>query len=337
MTDLNIDKYQTIIKPIELKSLYKVKNSDTIQLIRNDIISILNKESSKKIMIVGPCSIHDVKAAKEYANNLLPIRNKYSDKLLILMRVYFEKPRTTVGWKGLINDPDLNGTYDINKGLNLARELLVYINDLGIGVACEFLDTIIPQYLSDVVSWGAIGARTTESQIHRELVSGLSMPIGFKNGTGGDIEIARDAIISSSYPHTFLGINEEAVPSVVLTTGNRNTHIILRGGKQNSNYDTESVKKTTELLLNSNLVPNIMIDISHGNSRKNYKNQESVASNIAEQMKTDKNIIGLMIESNLVEGKQKICDDMVYGKSITDCCINLITTENIFKKIYDVV
>ena len=338
MTDLNVKRYDNIISPFELKKQFPY-NDSFVENTRNSIREILNRKSNKIIIIVGPCSIHDINSAKEYAIKLKKLSLKYNDKILILMRVYFEKPRTTVGWKGLINDPNLNETYDINKGLMMARELLLFINNLRLGTACEFLDTIIPQYISDLVSWGAIGARTTESQIHRELVSGLSMPIGFKNGTSGDIYIAKDAILSASSPHSFIGINEQGTPSIVLTKGNKDTHIILRGGNNGPNYKKDNISSVTEILSSNNLSPNIMVDVSHGNSGKNYKNQQIVAYDVIEQMKSNPNIIGMMIESNLVKGKQKLGNNiskLVYGQSITDCCIDLTTTEFILEKLFKI-
>ena len=255
------------------------------------------------------------------------------------MRVYFEKPRTTIGWKGLINDPDLNGTYDINKGLSLARELLLYVNDIGIPCGYEILDTITPQYICDLISWGAIGARTTESQVHRQLVSGLSMPVGFKNGTGGTISLAADAVISASYPHCFMGITDNGLPAICNTKGNYNCHIILRGGAKGPNYYKKNVKETESILESKKLIPNIMIDCSHGNSNKNYKNQPIVLENIIFQIKNEgcQSIIGIMLESNINEGNQKLIDKKTLkkGVSITDSCINLECTEKIILNAYN--
>ena len=263
--------------------------------------------------------------------------DKYEDTLTIIMRVYFEKPRTTVGWKGLINDPDLNGSYNINKGLTMARTLLVYLNSIGVPCGCEFLDTTTPQYIADLVSWGAIGARTTESQVHRQLTSGLSMPIGFKNGTSGNKIIARDAIISASQPHSFLGITKEGSHAIIVTKGNKDCHIILRGSNTaGPNYEKHHIEHTENIMLEKNIIPNIIIDCSHGNSEKNYKNQPIVLDNICDQISNgSKSIIGVMIESNLNEGNQKLTrnpDDLEYGISITDSCVNWNTTELLLKK-----
>lgn len=290
-------------------------------------------EDDRLVVIVGPCSVHDVQSAKEYAILLAKEFERLKDDLLIVMRVYFEKPRTTIGWKGLINDPDLNGTYNINKGLKLARQLLLEISELGLPIGTEFLDTISPQYTSDLVSWGAIGARTTESQVHRELSSGLSCPIGFKNGTSGDIQIAADAIESAAGQHCFLGINEWGCASIVRTTGNSACHVILRGGSDGPNYSAEHVAKACAKLEKSKLRPSLMIDCSHGNSSKQHKNQPIVAQNIAEQLiGGSKSVFGVMIESNIIEGNQKLNPGvtdpktLTYGQSVTDACINWEST-----------
>lgn len=290
-------------------------------------------DDDRLVVIVGPCSVHDVQAAKEYGALLAKEAERLKDDLMIVMRVYFEKPRTTVGWKGLINDPDLNGTYNINKGLRLARQLLLDISEMGLPIGTEFLDTISPQYTSDLVSWGAIGARTTESQVHRELASGLSCPIGFKNGTSGDIQIAADAIESAAGQHCFLGINEWGCASIVRTTGNPACHVILRGGSDGPNYSAEHVSKACAKLEKAKLRQTLMIDCSHGNSSKLHKNQPIVAQNIADQLASgSKNVFGVMIESNIVEGNQKLnpgvtdVKTLKYGQSVTDACIDWTTT-----------
>lgn len=301
---------------------------------RKEIDAVLHGEDDRLIIVVGPCSVHDTKAALEYARALKPMAEKYSGELIVVMRVYFEKPRTTVGWKGLINDPDLDGTYNINKGLRIAREFLLQVNELGLPVGTEFLDTISPQYTSDLVCWGAIGARTTESQVHRELASGLSCAMGFKNGTQGSIQVAIDAVQSSSNPHCFLGVNEWGNASIVITKGNPSCHIILRGGSDGTNFDKSAVDKSLALLRKGGMAEtSIMIDCSHGNSSKKFENQPIVSANVATQVAAgEKGIIGLMIESNIVEGNQKLdqgktdISKLVYGQSVTDACVNLDVT-----------
>lgn len=337
--NINVNEINQLLPPIDLKKKYVLepKLEANIKNWRHQIENIINGKSKKLLVIVGPCSIHNPEEALDYAKLLNKLNIKYQDKLFIVMRVYFEKPRTTIGWKGLINDPDLNNTFDINKGLNIARKLLLDINKLGLPVGCEFLDTITPQYISDLVSWGAIGARTTESQVHRQLASGLSMPIGFKNGTGGSIDIAIDALSSAKSKHVFLGVNDEGNASIIKTKGNQNSHIILRGGKNKTNFDSESVKDACELLKLKSHNCKVMIDFSHANSYKNYKNQILAAKNVSEQIKNgSSNILGIMIESNIFEGNQRITDNLKYGISITDGCVNIEETENIFKLFYEV-
>lgn len=297
---------------------------------RMGISNILHGTCDRLVVIVGPCSIHDTKAAMEYGVRLQAMATELKDDLLIIMRTYFEKPRTTIGWKGLINDPDLNMSYDINKGLKTARKLLLDLNTMGLPVSLEFLDTISPQFTSDLISWGAIGARTTESQLHRELTSGLSMPVGFKNGTGGDLKIAVDAVLSAKAPHHFLGVNEQGLASIVKTIGNRTCHVILRGGSTGPNYELPFITQAAELLAKAQLPQKVMIDCSHGNSRKDHKNQPKVCHYLSELVATgNTHVMGLMIESNLVEGNQTLGDDpsmLVYGQSITDKCIDWDTT-----------
>jgi 3-deoxy-7-phosphoheptulonate synthase len=320
--DLRIINYEKLISPKELYYQLPLKDSQKqfIKNSRNEIVNILENKSNKLLVIVGPCSIHDTDAALEYAKKLKNLSDNLNDHLFIVMRTYFEKPRTTVGWKGLINDPYLNNSFKINEGLFKARKLLSDITDIGLPIGCELLDTISPQYFSDFISWGAIGARTTECQLHRELISGTSFPCGFKNGTDGNIDIALDAIISSKNKHCFLGIDNEGKASIVKTSGNKDCHIILRGGKNKTNYDDESIKNTYNKMISRNLNPKIMIDCSHGNSQKNYKNQKKVIYSIKDQIK-NKFIFGIMLESNLVEGNQKISNNLIYGQSITDECI----------------
>ena len=284
---------------------------------------ILHGSDDRLVVVIGPCSIHDTAAALAYAHGLLAQRERLSDALEIVMRVYFEKPRTTVGWKGLINDPHLDGSFAINDGLRVARGLLLEINQLGLPAGCEFLDTITPQYLADLVAWGAIGARTTESQIHRELASGLSCPVGFKNGTDGNIKIALDAIAAANHAHHFLSVTKDGHSAIVSTTGNDDAHLILRGGVT-PNYDAASVARVTTALRDAEVPTGLMIDASHGNSSKLYANQIPVAHDIAAQIAGgNRAICGVMIESHLVEGRQNLVpgDPLTYGQSITDACI----------------
>lgn len=328
LNNINIKTFEKLISPKEL--LEQIPSNDHItKFIKNSrqtIKNILNRIDNRLLIIIGPCSIHDPGAAIEYAHELKKISDKLNDKIFIVMRTYFEKPRTTIGWKGLINDPDLNGSYNINKGLRIARKLLLDINNIGLPVAIEFLDTISPQYTSDLISWGAIGARTTECQLHRELTSGLSMPIGFKNGTNGNIKIALDAIESASQPHNFLGIDETGKASIIQTKGNKDCHIILRGSTDKPNYYIDDIIETSFSIYKRNLLPNIMIDCSHGNSQKNHKNQQKIVKYLSNIIKSgNENVIGLMIESNLKEGNQKLNnkENLEYGVSITDACINI--------------
>jgi 3-deoxy-7-phosphoheptulonate synthase len=327
LNNINIKNFEYLISPKDL--INEIPNNSKINNFikksRQTIKNILNRIDNRLLIIIGPCSIHDPIAALEYATKLKKISDELDNELFIVMRTYFEKPRTTIGWKGLINDPDLNGTYNINKGLKIARKLLFDINNLNLPCSIEFLDTISPQYTSDLISWGAIGARTTECQLHRELTSGLSMSIGFKNGTNGNIKIALDAIESAKEPHNFLGIDETGKASIIQTKGNNNCHIILRGSNEKPNYYIEDIIETSFYMYKRNILPNIMIDCSHGNSQKNHKNQPNVVKYLSNIIKSgNDNIIGLMIESNLKEGNQKLInkDTLEYGKSITDACIN---------------
>jgi len=330
----NITSINPIITPIELKNQLPLLNEVKNNIIkwRKEIDDIVKGKDQRLIVIIGPCSIHDPDGAIDYAEKLKELRIKFQEKLFIVMRVYFEKPRTTVGWKGLINDPDLNGSFDINKGLFISRQLLLKLNSMGIPVACEFLDVFNPQYYADLVSWGAIGARTTESQLHRELASGLSMPIGFKNGTSGNIDIAIDAVICANHPHVFMGINDEGKSSIVKTNGNNSAHVILRGGNAGPNYDHVNIGIINKMLKAKNIQTRLIIDCSHGNSGKSYKNQPLVIESIMTQINHgEKNICGVMIESNIIEGCQKhdIKNGklgLVYGQSITDECVNLETS-----------
>jgi 3-deoxy-7-phosphoheptulonate synthase len=332
--DLRIINTQELLSPSDvIKELSPSKlGIKTILESRREISRILNKKSKKFMIVVGPCSIHDIDAAKEYAVRLKKLKESLSDNCLIIMRVYFEKPRTVIGWKGLINDPDLDGTFKINNGIKLARKLLIDLSEMNIPCGHEFLDLVSPQYLSDLISWGAIGARTTESQSHRELASGLSCPVGFKNGTDGSIQIAIDAMNAARHSHSFLSVTKEGRSAIFNTAGNGDCHIILRGGNKNTNYSSEDVKKATSILEHNDLNPNIMIDASHANSNKNYKMQSAVVNDVKNQIiQGEKNIIGLMLESNLVEGNQKIDskENLKYGQSITDSCIGWQETEDI--------
>ena len=309
--------------PYELVNKYPI-NDEISKLVygtRNEISQILHNKDDRLFVVVGPCSIHDPESALEYAEKLAIENKKLNKNILIIMRVYFEKPRTTVGWKGLINDPDINETFNIAKGVELARKLLINIAELGLPAGTEFLDPISPQYVTDIISWGAIGARTAESQIHRELASGLSCPIGIKNGTDGGLKAAIDGIQAANHSHVFLGATKEADIAMLKTAGNNDTHIILRGGKE-PNYDSESVKNTLTALREAEVNESIMIDASHGNSQKKFKQQIPVVESISDQiLNGNENIKGVMIESHLNEGNQKISESLKYGQSITDACM----------------
>ena len=341
--DIRIEEIRQLLPPSLLLSELPIlePSAQLINSTRSDIDSVLNGLSDKLLVVVGPCSIHDRKAAIEYAEHVKKWISTYSNDLLIVMRVYFEKPRTTVGWKGLINDPNLDNSFDINNGLKIARSLLSEINEMGVPAGTEFLDAISPQYYADLISWGAIGARTTESQIHRELASGLSMPIGFKNGTGGSIKIAVDGIKAASQPHHFLSVTKQGVSGIVKTRGNKSCHIILRGSSNGPNCDSDSVNETSKLLKDNDLPGQLMVDCSHGNSLKDYKKQVLVAEDLSEQISNgSKDVASVMIESNLVEGNQKISpnlSDLVYGQSVTDSCVGLDDTEKILSMFADAV
>ncbi|MEB3211476.1 MAG: 3-deoxy-7-phosphoheptulonate synthase [Leptolyngbyaceae bacterium] len=313
--------------------------AETVMVGRQAIADIVDGHDSRKFIVVGPCSIHDTKAAIDYAQRLKRLADRVADKFLIIMRVYFEKPRTTVGWKGLINDPFLDGTFHIEQGLTIARRLLIQVADLGLPAGTEALDPITPQYLSDLVSWAAIGARTIESQTHREMASGLSMPVGLKNGTDGNVKVAIDALEASRTPHNFLGMNEAGQVSVFRTKGNPFGHIILRGGGGKPNYDAHTVQMVEAQLAERGLPKRVVIDCSHGNSNKDHKKQSAVFNNIIDQMNAgNTSIIGAMLESNLFEGNQPIRSDksdMVYGVSITDKCISWADTEQLILAAYD--
>ena len=307
--DLRIINTQELISPKDIISQLSPSKSgiDTIIKTRSEIKDILDKKSKKFLIIVGPCSIHDVDAAKEYADKLKNLKSILSENSLLIMRAYFEKPRTVIGWKGLINDPDLDGSFKINKGIKIARQLLIDLSEMNIPCGHEFLDLVSPQYISDLISWGAIGARTTESQSHRELASGLSCPVGFKNGTDGSIQIAIDAMNAARNSHSFLSVTKEGKSAIFNTAGNNDCHIILRGGNTKANYSSKDVSESTGTLKSNGMKPNIMIDASHANSKKDYKKQSIVVDDVKQQISSgEKNIIGIMLESNLVEGNQKI-------------------------------
>lgn len=340
-SNIHIETSQILITPNEIKSKLPLTDSAerTVLKSRQEIEAILEFQDRRKFIVVGPCSIHDLKAAEDYAEKLKVLSERVKDKLLLIMRVYFEKPRTTVGWKGLINDPDLDDSFHIEKGLLMARNLLIKIAELGLPAGTEALDPIVPQYISELISWTAIGARTTESQTHREMSSGLSMPVGFKNGTDGSIQVALNALESAKSPHRFLGINEEGQVSIFKTTGNAYGHIILRGSDSKSNFDAASVKLVEEKLKEAKLPPRIVIDCSHGNSRKDHKLQGSVFETIIQQI-VDGNtsIVGMMLESNLYEGNQPISsklENLKYGVSVTDKCISWEETEKIILNAYE--
>ena len=330
--NINIVEVLPITSPKILKDILPVSDTvaENVLNARTAIRSILEGEDSRMLMIVGPCSIHDPEAALEYAERLKSLADKVSDTIFVVMRVYFEKPRTTVGWKGLINDPELDGSHKINKGIELARRLLLDINALGLPCATETLDPITPQYLADLISWSAIGARTTESQTHREMASGLSMPVGFKNGTDGGLSVAINAMKSALQPHHFLGINNEGLSSAIQTSGNRNLHLVLRGGSNGPNYDAVSIHKAAESLASEGLPEAIMIDCNHANSGKDPSRQELVLRDAIHQIKNgDNSIIGIMIESNINGGNQPISAALQYGVSITDACLDWENTNRI--------
>jgi 3-deoxy-7-phosphoheptulonate synthase len=335
--DIRINKIKELLPPVALLERFPAteKASKTVFEGRRAIQNILGGKDDRLLVIIGPCSIHDPIAAIEYGKRLVKLREKYKDKLEIVMRVYFEKPRTTVGWKGLINDPYLDNSFKLNDGLRMGRKLLLELNDLGLPTAGEFLDMITPQYMADFMCWGAIGARTTESQVHRELASGLSCPVGFKNGTDGTIKVAIDAIGAAAAPHHFLSVTKMGHSAIVETKGNPDCHIILRGGKK-PNYSAEDVLEITTQLEKSNLPANIMIDFSHANSSKQFKNQMLVCDDVSAQIAGgNKNIFGIMVESHLVEGRQDLVDGKAsnYGQSITDACIGWTDTEILIDKL----
>ncbi len=331
--DLRITDSRPMIPPAILKEEHPVTESiaNTVAIARQEISDIIHQRDNRLIVVVGPCSIHDISSAVEYAERLSNLKRSVHSKLMLVMRTYFEKPRTSVGWKGFINDPDLNESYHINKGLRAARHILMRINEMGLPTACEFLDLQLPQHIADLTSWAAIGARTTESQVHRELASGLSMPVGFKNTTEGNIQRAIEAVIASQQSHWFPSITKQGVSSLFKTTGNDDCHIVLRGGSQTGpNFERSHVKSAIQLLQSNLLPPRLMIDCSHGNSNKNHKNQHRVVQEIQNQLKEPNHgILGIMLESHLLEGRQEISDNLTYGQSITDACLSWEDTERL--------
>src|SRR5580692_2185880 len=322
--DLHVKEIVPLLSPRTLKALSPtpVTVNDAVAQARERVIRILRQEDPRLLVVIGPCSIHDEKSALEYATRLSKLQKEVADKMEIVMRVYFEKPRTTIGWKGLINDPHLDGSQDIEAGLKIARRLLLEITGLGLPAATEFLDPIVPQYIADLVTWAAIGARTTESQTHREMASGLSMPVGLKNSTDGSLQVAIDAMGATRHPHSFLGINEDGVTSIVRTSGNPHAHVVLRGGRAMTNYDAASIRTAEEKLVSEKLPPVLMVDCSHANSEKQHKRQEDVWHSVIQQrVEGTRSLIGVMVESNLFEGNQPIpknLADLRYGVSLTD-------------------
>ncbi|MFZ7240021.1 3-deoxy-7-phosphoheptulonate synthase AroG [Avibacterium avium] len=340
--DTRIGKVEQVLPPIALIEKYPASEVaiNTVKKARQQAHNIIHRKDDRLLVVIGPCSIHDPKSALEYAQRIKAMREKYQDSLEIIMRVYFEKPRTTVGWKGLINDPYLNNSYALNDGLRIARKLLLDINNLEVPTAGEFLDMITPQYVADFMSWGAIGARTTESQVHRELASGLSCAVGFKNATNGGVRIALDAIGAAEAPHYFLSVTKFGHSAIVSTKGNADCHIILRGGDNGPNYSAKDVNEVCESIEKSGRIPHVMVDFSHANSSKQFKKQLEVCADVCQQIAQGSNqIFGVMIESHLVEGRQDLVEgkELVYGQSITDACIGWEDSEAVLQALSDAV
>ena len=339
--DLHVKEIVPLLSPRALKALSPTPEAvnATVAQARERIIRILKLEDPRLLVVIGPCSIHDGKSALEYAARLGKLQQEFADKMEIVMRVYFEKPRTTIGWKGLINDPHLDGSQDIETGLKIARKLLLEIVGMGLPAATEFLDPIVPQYIADLITWAAIGARTTESQTHREMASVLSMPVGLKNATDGSLHVAIDAMGATRHPHSFLGMNEDGVTAIVRTNGNPHAHVVLRGGRAMTNYDAASIQAAAAKLISEKLPPVLMVDCSHANSEKKFAKQEEVWRNVIEQrVGGTKSLIGLMVESHLCEGNQPIPRDVSalrYGVSITDSCIGWDATERMLRWGYE--
>ncbi len=343
LDDVNVLSEETLITPDALKALVPASEQAlaTVSDGRITIKRILNREDPRLFLVVGPCSIHDPKAALEYASRLKQLAEEVSDTLFLVMRVYFEKPRTTVGWKGFINDPHLNDSFNIREGLELGRKLLVDLAEMGLATSTEALDPVSPQYLQDMIAWSAIGARTTESQTHREMASGLSSSVGFKNGTDGGLEVAINALKSVSAPHRFLGINHQGEVAIIHTRGNQHAHIVLRGGGGKTNFDADSIAACEQQLLANDILPNVMVDCSHANSNKQHENQVGVMADVAAQIAAGNgSVIGFMVESHLNEGNQKLPEnlaDLRYGVSITDACVDWATTEKMIRDLRDTV
>jgi 3-deoxy-7-phosphoheptulonate synthase len=331
VSDTRIVRYEPLLSPAALLDELPLgaAQQETVERSRAEVRGLLDGSDDRLLVITGPCSVHDPKAALDYAGRLAELRARYAEDLLVVMRVYFEKPRTVTGWKGLINDPGMDGSFDVHRGLRAARRLLLDIVGSGMPVGCEWLDPITPQYIADSVTWGAIGARTTESQVHRQLASGMSMPVGFKNGTDGDVQVAVDALRASAASHTFFGVTEAGAAAVVTTAGNPDTHVILRGGRSGPNYSSEHVSKALDLITAAGLPRRIMVDASHGNSGKDYRRQSSVADSLAEQLTAgERGLVGVMLESFLVAGRQNPGDPktLTYGQSVTDACLDIELT-----------
>ena len=339
--DLHVKEIVRLLSPRELRALTPTPETvnATVALARERVVRILRQEDPRLLVVVGPCSIHDEKSALEYATRLSKLQKELADRMEIVMRVYFEKPRTTIGWKGLINDPHLDGSQDIETGLKIARRLLIQINAMNLPAATEFLDPIVPQYIADLITWAAIGARTTESQTHREMASGLSMPVGLKNSTDGSLQVAIDAMAATRHAHSFLGMNEDGENAIVRTTGNPDAHVVLRGGRAMTNYDAASIKVAEEKLVSEKLPPILMVDCSHANSSKQFAKQEDVWHSVIDQrVGGTRSLIGLMVESHLSEGNQPIAQDLSklrYGVSITDSCIGWEVTERMLRWGYE--
>lgn len=339
--DLHVREFVRLSTPNAVKAAFPAPPEAiaTVAMSRERVIRILRREDPRLLVVLGPCSIHDERSALEYATRLNALRQEFADRLEIVMRVYFEKPRTTIGWKGLINDPHLDGSRDIEAGLRIARRLLVQITGMGLPTATEFLDPIVPQYIADLITWAAIGARTTESQTHREMASGLSMPIGYKNATDGSLQVAIDAMGAARHPHSFLGIDQDGVTCIVRTNGNPDGHAVLRGGRARTNYDAASILEAENALIRHQLAPVIMVDCSHANSAKQHARQEEVWHSVIEQrVGGTESLVGLMVESHLHEGSQpfpKPANELKYGVSITDACVNWETTERMLRWGYE--
>ncbi|KAI7907446.1 3-deoxy-7-phosphoheptulonate synthase [Cokeromyces recurvatus] len=344
LEDLRITGYNALLSPNYIKEEFPISevSIETTMKARKEVSDIILQKDDRIFVIVGPCSIHDTIAAKEYAQLLLEAKERYQNEIVIIMRSYFEKPRTVVGWKGLINDPDIDESFNINKGLRIGRGLLNELTNMGMPVSVELLDTISPQYLADLISWGAIGARTTESQLHRELASGVSFPVGFKNGTDGNLGVAIDGVRAAAVSHHFLGINSTGTVSITHTTGNPDCHVILRGGTKGPNFEESYIQETKSKLEKEGLPISIVVDCSHGNSKKDYRNQPKVAQSIADQIAKGENaLVGLMLESHLREGNQSVPTNgpcaLEYGVSITDSCINWKDTELVLQNLAEAV